>query len=354
MREPEHVQTVVIGGGQAGLSVGYHLARRGFRFVILDGNERIGDSWRNRWDSLRLFSPARFDGLAGMPFPGPADAFPTKDQMADYLETYAARFDLPVRTGVKVDRLSKRGDRYIVSASDERFEADNVVVAMASYQASKVPAFARDLDAGITQLHSSEYRNPSQLREGSVLVVGAGNSGAEIALDVARCGHPTWMSGADVGEVPFRNDGLAGRLLLTRLVLRVIFHRVLTVDTPMGWKVRPKMLFRATPLIRAKSKDLAAAGIERVPRVVGVRDGLPVLEGNRVLSAANVVWCTGFHPGFRWIDLPVFGEELNGVAAAGRGGQEGGGRADHVFAGRLLAGAGAVVPLEVQEQREIR
>lgn len=305
----ERVHTLVVGGGQAGLSVGYHLRRRGLPFVILEGNPRIGDSWRTRWDSLRLFTPARFDGLAGMPFPAPASSFPTKDEMAAYLETYAARFELPVRTGVKVERLWRRGERYVLEAGDERFEAENVVVAMATYQRRRLPAFAKEIDPGVVQLHSSEYRNPAQLREGGVLVVGAGNSGAEIALEVARGGHPTWMSGRDVGQVPFRIAGLAARLLLLRLVLRVLFHRVLTVDTPIGRKVRPKVVSRGGPRIRVKSADLAAAGVERVPRVAGVRDGLPVLEGDRVLPVANVIWCTGFHPGFSWIDLPIFGPD---------------------------------------------
>jgi putative flavoprotein involved in K+ transport len=171
-----------------------------------------------------------------------------------------------------------------------------------------VPAFARQLDPGIIQLHSSDYRNPAQLREGGVLVVGAGNSGSEIALELARRGHPTWMSGRDVGHVPFRIEGLPSRLFLGRLVLRVLFHRVLTVDTPIGRKLRPKIVSQGGPLIRVKSKDLAAAGVERVPRTAGVRDGRPVLEDGRVLDVANVVWCTGFHAGFSWIDLPVLGE----------------------------------------------
>lgn len=308
VREPERIQTIVIGGGQAGLSVGYHLARRGLPFVILDANERIGDSWRKRWDSLRLFTPARYDGLAGMPFPAPAFTFVTKDEMADYLEAYAARFALPVRTGVRVDRLSRHGDRFDVTAGGLRFEAENVVVAMSNYQQPRVPPFAHELDPGISQLHSSEYRNPSQLRDGSVLIVGAGNSGAEIAVEVAR-GHPTWLSGRDTGHVPFRIDGTASRLILSRLTLRFVFHRVLTVRTPIGRKMRPRALAHGGPLIRVKPRDLVAAGIERVPRTAGVRDGLPVLENGRVLAVANVIWCTGFHPGFSWIDLPVFGTD---------------------------------------------
>jgi len=305
----ERVKTLVVGGGQAGLSVGYHLRRLGLPFVILEGNAGIGDSWRTRWDSLRLFTPARFDGLAGMPFPAPASSFPTKDEMAAYLEAYAARFELPVRTGVRVERLSRSGDRYVLEAGDERFEAENVVVAMATYQRRRVPAFAKELDAGVVQLHSSEYRNLAQLRAGAVLVVGAGNSGAEIALEVARGGHPTWLSGREVGQIPFRIGGLAARLILARLVLRVVFHRVLTVDTPIGRKVRPAVVSKGGPRIRVRSAELAAAGVERLPRVAGVRDGLPVLEGGRVLPVANVIWCTGFHPGFSWIDLPIFGPD---------------------------------------------
>ena len=228
--------------------------------------------------------------------------------MADYLESYAARFDLPVRTGVKVDGLSRHGSRYVVTAGDRRFEAEHVVVAMASYQVPKVPRFAQELDPGIVQLHSLDYRNPGQLRDGGVLIVGAGNSGAEIALEVAR-GHRTWMSGRSTGHIPFRIGGLAARLFLQRFVFRFVFHRVLTVKTPMGRKVRPKVLSQGGPLIRVKPADLTAAGVERVPRIAGVREGLPLLEDGRVLDVANVVWCTGFHPGFSWIHLPVFDED---------------------------------------------
>jgi putative flavoprotein involved in K+ transport len=308
MREAERVHTIVIGGGQAGLSMGYHLARRSVQFIILEANDRVGDSWRKRWDSLRLFTPARFDGLVGMPFPAGPHTFPAKNEMGEYLETYAAHFRLPVRTGVKVDRLGKEKGRYVVAAGELRFEAEHVVVAMATYQRPRVPPFAGSLDPGIVQLHSSEYRNPAQLRGGGVLIVGAGNSGAEIALEVARS-HPTWVSGRDTGHLPFRIEGAASRLLLAPLALRFIFHRVLTVNTPVGRKVRPKVLFRGGPLIRVKPEALAAAGIHRVPRTIGAREGLPALEDGGVLDVANVIWCTGYDPGFSWIDLPVFGQD---------------------------------------------
>jgi putative flavoprotein involved in K+ transport len=304
--EPERVESLIVGGGQAGLSVAYELAKRNRPFVIVDAHARVGDAWRTRWDSLLLFTPARFDGLAGMRFPTRGDVFPTKDQMADYLESYAERFRIPIRTGIRVDRLSRDGDRFFVSAGDARFEAQNVVVAMANYQQPWVPPFAADLDPGIVQVHSHEYRNPAELRDGGVLVVGAGNSGADIALEIARV-RPTRMSGEEFGHVPFRIESFAGRNLLVRIV-RLVGHHVLTVRTPIGRKLRPKIRGAAAPLVRVKPKDLVAAGIERVPRVVGVRDGLPLLEDGRVLEVANVVWCTGFRPGFSWIDLPILGE----------------------------------------------
>jgi putative flavoprotein involved in K+ transport len=305
----ERVQVVVIGGGQAGLSVGYCLARRGLSFVILEANSRIGDQWRKRWDSMRLFTPAKYDGLIGLPFPAPPFSFPSKDDMADYLETYATHFDLPVRTNVKVNRVWRDGRRYMVDADGRRFEADHVVVAMATYQAPRIPEFARALAPGIVQLHSSGYRNRGQLQPGDVLIVGAGNSGADIALDIASS-HRTWLSGRHPGHVPFRIESRMARYIFP-VLFRIVFHRILTVDTPIGRRVRPSFIAKGNPLIRVKPVDLDAAGVERTPRVEGVRDGQPLLADGRVLDVANVIWCTGFHPGLSWIDLsrPIYSAE---------------------------------------------
>jgi len=304
----ERVETVVVGGGQAGLAVGYHLARRDLPFVILDANERIGDSWRKRWDSLRLFTPAHYNALPGLPFPGPSHTFSGKDEVADYLEAYAARFELPVRGGIKVERLSANGSDFAVEAGDRRFEAENVVVAMATHQRPWVPPFVNELDPSIVQLHSADYRNPAQLQPGGVLVVGVGNSGAEIAIELAK-ERPTWLAGKEPGRVPFRVEGAAARFVFLPLMYRFIGHRILTIRTPIGRKVRPKLLSHGAPLVRVKPNDIAAAGIRRVPRVVGVRGGTPLLDGEDVFDVENVIWCTGFRPDFSWIDLPVFGEE---------------------------------------------
>jgi putative flavoprotein involved in K+ transport len=301
--DAEYFETVVIGGGQAGLNMGYELAKRGRPFVILDANERVGDAWRKRWDSLRLFTPAHFSRLPGLKFPASNWSFPTKDEMADYLEAYAQRFELPVRTGVVADRLSKANGRFVVSAGDARFEAENVVVATGAHRIPKIPDFAHKLDPRIVQLHSAEYRNASQLQEGDVLLVGAGNSGAEIALELSAR-HSCLLAGPKTGEIPVRHGTFPARLGFR--VFRFFGHRVLRADNPIGRKVGPKLSSKGDPLIRTRSNDLVAAGVERVPRVVGVRDGLPVLDDERVLDVANVVWCTGFRTDFGWIDLPVF------------------------------------------------
>ena len=301
------VQTIIVGGGQAGLSVGYHLSRRGLPFLILDANTRIGDAWRNRWDSLKLFTPARSVGLPGFPFPMRGDLAPTKDQVADYLQAYADRFHLSVRNRINVDSLTKEGERFVITSGDLRFESENVVVAMANYQKPRTPAYARDLDPGIVQLHAHDYRNPSQLQDGGVLLVGVGNSGAEIGLELART-HRTWLSGKETGHMPFRIDSLIGRFIMTRLV-RFIGHHILTLGTPIGRKLRPKMLSHAAPLVRVRPIDLINAGVERVSRVVGVRNGKPLLSDDRILDIKNVIWCTGYDPGFSWIRLPIFGDD---------------------------------------------
>jgi putative flavoprotein involved in K+ transport len=312
----EQTGTVVIGGSQAGLAVGYHLRERRLPFVILDENERIGDVWRNRWDSLRLFTPGRYDGLPGMPFPGPPSRYPTKGETAAYLEAYARKFDLPVRTGLRVEKLSKVEDGFEVSCGEHCLVADSVVVATGAYHTPRIPSFAGELEESIVQLHSSEYRNPSQIRAGGVLVVGAGNSGAEISIELAPH-HPTWLSGRDTGQEPTRAGSLADQLFTP--FMWFMATRVLTVRTPLGRKVRDQFFDppRGIPLGRVRRKDFAVAGVQRVPRMSGVKDGFPLLEDGTVLRVANVVWCTGFTPDYSWIHLSL--PTHNGVPLHDRG-----------------------------------
>jgi putative flavoprotein involved in K+ transport len=304
----EHFETVIIGAGQAGLATAYHLMREDRPFVILEANERVGDNWRNRFDSLKLYSPARYDALPGWPMPVPPWTYPTKDQLADYFEAYAERFELPVITGVSVDSLRREGDRYVVRAGAHRFVADNVVVASGTFQEPIVPEFAGELDPSIVQMHSNDYRNPSQLQDGPTLVVGCAHSGADVALEVAAT-HPTIVSGRVNGEAPFDIEGRVARLVIP--LLWFVANHVLTVRTPMGRKARHHVRHSGGPLLRVKRAHLDAAGVERTEhRVTGVVEGKPVLADGRVLhDVANVVWCTGFGKDISWIEIPVAGED---------------------------------------------
>jgi putative flavoprotein involved in K+ transport len=310
---------VVIGAGQAGLSIAYYLKRLGLNFVVLDERERVGDVWRSRWDSLRLFTPAKHDSLPGMRFPAPSYDYPTGHQMADYLESYAGQMNLPVRTGVKVDGLWPTNDNqagFVVTAGNQRFETGQVVVATGTQDRPRIPTFAAELDPRINQLHSSQYLGPSQLQNGGVLIVGAGNSGAEIALEVAR-EHRVILSGSDPGQVPFRIDRRARVLVVP--VLWFLANNVLTVNTPPGRKVGPFVRSgHGGPLVRVKRSDLAAAGVERIyAKTVDVQDGLPLLEDGQVIDMPNVIWCTGFASDFEWIHLPF--EADDGYPAQTRG-----------------------------------
>jgi putative flavoprotein involved in K+ transport len=293
-----HLDTVVIGGGQSGLAIGYFLAKQNRDFVILEAGRRVGETWRNRWDSLRLFTPAFHSGLPGMPLPPPGNRFPTKTEIADYLEAYAQRFDLPMRLDRRVDSLTRRGAYYLIIAGDKQYLAERVVVATGAYHHPRIPEFATDLDPTILQLHSAAYRNPKHLPlGGDAVVVGAGNSGAEIAVELAAT-RRTYLSGRDTGSVPIP-------LIHNRLSLWLA-DRILTSDTRLGRRMRQTSLRQGDPVVRLSRTDITAAGVQRVPRVEDVADGYPRLADGRILDVAVVVWATGFRPDFGWIELPIF------------------------------------------------
>jgi putative flavoprotein involved in K+ transport len=269
--------------------------------MILESGARIGEAWRKRWDSLRLFTSARYDGLPGLPFPGDPRAFPTKDEVADYLEEYARRERLPVRLKTKVEALDREGDRYLINAKGARFEAEQVVVATGPYQKPRVPSWAAQLDHTIVQIHAGAYKNTGQIPAGDVLVVGAGNTGAELALEVAAAGHRVWLSGRDVRQVPSFGRIANGRLFW--FLGTHVFNRL----TPIGRRIHASLRAgHGGPLVRIRSKEITAAGVQRVGRVTGSLNGQPVLEGGSVLRVASLLWCTGFGLDFSWVHLPLF------------------------------------------------
>ncbi len=287
----ERFETVVIGAGQAGLAVGYHLAQQDADFVILDGAAQPGESWRARWDSLRLFTPAKYSSLPEMPFPAPPNHLPDKDEVAAYLTAYATRFELPVRGNASVESLDWDDTRFQLRVGAQRIEADQVVVATGAFTQSIVPDGASRLAPEIVQLTSQEYRNPFGLPPGPVLVVGAGNSGAQIALEVSRF-RKVWLAGRDTGYLP--------RRVLGRDVFDWIWPVIsrLPLDTRLGRRIT-----RATggdALIGIPRQSLPAAGIVRVGRFTGASEGLPIC-GTEALEPATIIWCTGLKPAHDWI-----------------------------------------------------
>ena len=342
----QHLDTVVIGAGQAGLSAGYYLKRLGIAFAILDADARIGDHWRDRWDSLKLYSPARYDALPGMRFPAPSSHWPTAREMADYLEAYARKLDLPVWSGTRVERVEPVDGGFIVSTADgARLSARQVIVATGPFREPHVPSFAAELDPSIRQLHSHEYRNPSQLRDGPVLVVGLSHSGADIAFEAANAGHPTILSGRSHGQMPIRVTD-SKRAMIGWPVVELFFKHIATIRTPIGRRLRPEVRMGGGPLLRIRLQDLDRAGVERHDeKTVGALDGRPMLADGTVLDVANVIWATGYRPDYSFVAADVVGVdgwpvEQRGVSPTVDGLYFLGVPFQYAFASMLVTGAG--------------
>jgi putative flavoprotein involved in K+ transport len=291
----ELLDVVVVGGSQAGLAIAWHLAKQNLRSVVLDAAPELGDTWRCRWDSLRLFTPAQYDGLPGMGFPGPPDTYPGKDAVAGYLKAYAAAFDLPVRLNSPVTRLSQTDEGFKIHTQREVFNAGQVVVATGPFQQPFTPSAAQQLNASVTQLHSAEYRNPQALPPGPVLVVGGGNSGFQIAEELATAGRHVDLSIAT--KMPILPQRLGGKDLfwwLTRLgLLRV------TVESRPGRRMSSRDF-----VIGSSRRRLRAAGVRFRPAVAGA-DGRTVrFTDGSSLDAGIVLWATGYRPDYSWIGIP--------------------------------------------------
>ncbi|KQR00004.1 potassium transporter Trk [Arthrobacter sp. Leaf141] len=305
MSEEDHVfDALVIGAGQAGLAAGYHLTGRKLRFAILESAGRVGDQWRSRWDSLRLFTPAQHDGLPGLPFPAGRNTFPAKEEVAAYLEGYAEHFNLPVRTDTHVTTVRRMDDGFDVATDSGTLRARNIIVAAGANTLPRIPAASKDINPGISQLHSSQYRRPTDLPEGDVLVVGAGTSGAEIARELAAT-HRTFIAGRPTPHIPDPVLRYAGDAYWR------FIHSALTTGSPAGRKVAANFHKRGAPLIRISVKDLDRAGVVRLPRLSGTMDGQPTFDGDTSASAETVgvrtlIWATGYRASLGWIEgLPV-------------------------------------------------
>jgi len=295
MRAPlERFNTLVLGAGQAGLAAAHALAARGESFAVLDAHARVGDSWRARWDSLRLFTPVFANHLPGLKFPGKAAHLAGKDEVGDYLQRYAEHFQLPIRQRTLVEGVCSASGGYVVKTEHATLHADKVVVATGAFRTPRRPDLARQLDSGIEQLHTNEYINPAQVSGDRVLVVGAANSGAQIALELAEAGRTVTLAGPDTGRIPRRLLGVDVYRFLQPLLRR-------RVSSGLGRRVVAKTGAGGDPLVGMRRADIAAAGVTFCGRVTAARGGLPVIQDKpRPFDA--VVWATGYRNDYSWIE----------------------------------------------------
>lgn len=291
-----HEDTIIIGAGQAGLATAYFLQQLKVNFLILDASEQVGETWNNRWDSLKLFTPAQYNGLPGFPFPAKSGTFPTKTEMAAYLMKYAEKYSFPIQLRTSVTSIRQTSSGYEIHTGAETFECDNLVIATGGHPKPKKPDLSGSLSSAIFNIHSSQYKNPGSLPPGRVLVVGVGTSGVQIAIDLAKT-HKVFLSGKPTFHIPdfiFRYFGRPYWWFI---------NNILTIKTPMGRKARKGILTGGAPLINVSMKDVHAAGIEQLPRLTGVENGQPKFEDGRVVKVDSIIWATGFKPDFKWIEI---------------------------------------------------
>ena len=291
----ERVDVVVIGAGQAGLAIGYFLARAGRRFLIVDGADSIAAAWRGRWDSLTLFTPRRYDSLPGLAFPGDPDGYPTRDEVIAYLEQYVAAFELPIELESAVRSLDADGGRFLVALGERQIEADQVVVATGPFQVPRVPAFADELAPGVFQTRSIGYNRPSDVPEGTVLVVGGGNTGFQIAAELAATHAVHLAVGSRQMPLPqiFLGRDLFWWLTKTRLLEKA-------VESRLGRRMRDR-----DTLIGSSPRQLKRAGVELKPRAVSASGRTVSFADGSELDVDAVIWASGYRPDHSWIKLPV-------------------------------------------------
>jgi putative flavoprotein involved in K+ transport len=307
--------TLIIGAGQAGLSAGYYLKKLGQRFAIFTKDQRIGDNWRRRWGSLKLFTPAYYNKLPGMSFPSnDPNYLPDKNETADFLETYAHKFGLPVNLDTEVIKIEGDQRSFVIKTLTNSYTSRSVIIATGAFHNPRVPNFSKDFRSAIFQIHSSGYSNPSQLSKGDVLVVGAGSSGLQIAAEIAEQNNPgrkIWLSGPNTGTFP--------RQILGIDIYHFFAHTVFLIPTKsLSGKIIKAVSYRHGDLVlRPTYKKMIKAGVKRVGRTVGIKNNLPLLDNGNTLEVKNIVWCTGFRPDFKWIDLDIF--DRNGYPLHNRG-----------------------------------
>jgi putative flavoprotein involved in K+ transport len=292
----DRLEVAVIGAGQAGLAMGYFLARQGRHFTILEASDSIGAAWRSRWDSLVLFTPRRYDGLPGLPFPGEPDGYPGRGEVIDYLESYASTFELPVQLKSSVQSVASADGGFILDLGGRTLAADQVVVATGPFHVPNVPPFAAGLTSDVVQMHSTGYRRPDDVPEGTVVVVGGGNTGFQIAKELSATRSVHLAIGSRQTPLP---QQVLGRDLFWWLTKTGLIKK--TVDSRIGRRAKSR-----DTLIGSSTREVKRHGVAIEPRVVGASERTVTFADGSELDVDAVVWATGYRSDYGWIDLPVF------------------------------------------------
>jgi putative flavoprotein involved in K+ transport len=296
---PRHFEVVVVGGGQAGLAMGYLLAQQGRRFVILERGDSVAAAWRERWDSLKLFTPRGYSSLPGFSFPGDPDDYPTRDEVIAYLGRYAETFELPIELKSEARRLSDEGGRFVIDMDGQTVTADQVVVATGPFQTPYIPKLADELDSDVWQAHSTGYRRPDDVPEGTVLVVGGGNTGFQIAKELSATRKVLLSVGTRQKPLPQR---LAGRDLFWWLTKTGLIHK--TVESRLGQRLKDR-----DTLIGSSPRQITRRyGVELKPRATATSGRTVRFDDGSEVEVDAVIWATGYRPDYSWIDLPIFDE----------------------------------------------
>lgn len=298
--DKKHWGTIIIGGSQSGLATGYYLKKIQEDFIILESSDNIGHAWTRRWDSLKLFSPPSYNRLPGWSYSSQKGGPDTKDEMASYLKAYAQKQDLPVICSTKVTAITKTGRYFTLTTRADSFTADRVVVATGAHQFPYIPQFAGEIDKNIFQLHSDDYRNPTALPPGDVLVVGSAISGMQIALELAKT-RKTVISGKPSYTIP------RGLSQISQKLDWWLLQRLLTIKTPMGRKVKPQFI-HGGGVFHYLAKEMSESGIPKIERIAGTREGKLILESGQTVESAVIIWCTGHRPDFSWIKEKITDE----------------------------------------------
>jgi putative flavoprotein involved in K+ transport len=306
---PDQFDVAVVGSGQAGLAIGYWLAKQGRRFVILEAGDSVATAWRKRWDSLVLFTSRRYDALPGLAFPGDPDGYPTRDEVIAYLERYASQFNLPVETNSHVRALTVREGWFVLDLGERRIRAKQAVVATGPFQAPRTPAWAGSVAPDVFQIHSSDYRRPSDIPDGGVLVVGGGNTGYQIARELTATHDVHLAVGSRQTPLPQR---LLGRDVFWWLDKLGLLET--SVDSRIGQRARDR---GRDTLIGSNPRQARRGGVQLRPRAVKAEGGTITFEDGSRLSPAAVVWATGYRTDYSWIELPVVADD--GTARHRRG-----------------------------------